>query len=235
MSQNRPQLTFGELVKVVLELKEDFQKHKQLVSRLLSNKVDKPVKKRLEHEDILPLQTESSIHIQSSENKTLNSAPNLKRTKEKIDIHRDLIKIEKDLLEFHEDKTETIKPCINDRSSKKSKRRVDNSKQNKSQKAKDESPIVSIHDSFTSKVKLEPKLEVSEEENLPAPEAKSHIELAGSGKERTKKITKTTITVSSAETDNRKRSKRRTKPIPMEREPSYDSHSSNESNTASEA
>ena len=107
--------------------------------------------------------------------------------KEKIDIHRDLIKIEKDLLEFHEDKTETIKPCINDRNSKKSKRRVDNSKQNKSQKAKDESPIVSIHDSFTSKVKLEPKLEVSEEGNLPAPEAKSHIELEGSGKERTKK------------------------------------------------
>ena len=234
MSQNRPQLTFGELVKVVLELKEDFQKHKQLVSRLLSNKVDKPVKKRLEHEDILPLQTESSIHIQSSENKTLNSAPNLKRTKEKIDIHRDLIKIEKDLLEFHEDKTETIKPCINDRNSKKSKRRVDNSKQNKSQKAKDESPIVSIHDSFTSQVKLEPKLEVSEEENLPAPEAKSHIELAGSGKKRTKKITKTAVAVSSAETDNRKRSKRRRKPIPMEREPSYDSHSSNESNTASE-
>ena len=232
MSQNRPQLTFGELVKVVLELKEDFQKHKQLVSRLLSNKVDKPVKKRLEHKDIL-LQSESSIQIQSSVNKALNSSSNLNGTKEKIDIHRDLIKIEKDLLEFHEDKTETIKP-INERTSKKSKRRVDNPKQNKSQKAKDESPIVSVHDSFTSQVKLEPKLEVSEEENLPAPEEKPHIEMAGSAKKRTKKINKTTVAVSAAETDNIKRSKRRRKPIPMEREPSYDSHSSNESNAASE-
>ena len=229
MSQTRPQLTFGELVKVVQELKEDFQKHKQMVSRLLGNKVDKPVKKRLEHEDIFLLQPESPV--QSSEKKSQNAAFNFNGTKEKIDIQRDLIKIEKDLLEFQEEKTETEKACINQRNLK-SKRKGDNPKQNRDQLTKNESSTASVQVSLNSQVKLEPKLEVNEVENLS--EVKPHIELSGSGKRKAKKNTKTTVNIApaTAETDTRKRSRRRRKP--MEREPSYDSQFSHDSDTGSE-
>ena len=219
MSQNRPQLTFGELVKVVQELKEDFQKHKQMVSRLLGNKVDKPVKKRLDHENIFLLQPDSSV--ESLEKKSLNTSSNFNGTKEKIDIQRDLIKIEKDLLEFQEETTETEKAGNNQRNSTKcNNRMVDNPKQNKSQMTKHESPIASDQVSLNSQVKLELKREVNEEANLS--EVKPHIELSGSGKKRTRKNTKTTVDATPAETDNRKRSRRKRKPVPMERESSSD-------------
>ena len=119
MSQNRPQFTFGELVKVVQELIEDFQNHKQMVYCHLNNKVDKPGKKILDHGDILQL----------SENKTLNT-PKSNVTKEKIDIQRDLIKIEKDLMEFHEEKTDSEKTYDDQRKSSKCSRKVENQKQN---------------------------------------------------------------------------------------------------------
>ena len=213
MSQNRPQFTFGELVKVVQELIEDFQNHKQMVYCQLNNKVDKPGKEILDHEDILQL----------SEKKNRNTL-GFNGTKERIDIQRDLIKIEKDLLE-QEENTDTEK--TDQKKSNKCRRKVENQKQNKNIKIKDALPTVPVQEATESKVKLEPKLEVYEEENLP--ELKDNlIELSGSSKH--KKHTKTTI--STAKPDTRKRSRRSKKS--KEGEPSDFSFSNNESDTASD-
>ena len=213
MSQNRPQYTFGELVKVVQELIEDFQKHKQMVYCHLNNKVDKPGKEILDHGEILLL----------SEKKSLNT-PNFNVTKEKIDIQRDLIKIEKDLLEFHEEKTDTEKTNDDQRKSNKCKRKVENQKQNRNQKIKAAVPTVQVQEAeaVDPPVKLEPKLEICEEENLP--ELKNHhIELSGSRKN--KKNIQTNVSTPKPET--RKRPRRRKKPSDF-------SVSNNESDTASE-
>ena len=102
MPQNRPhpQLTFGELVKIVLEhlnnyekFKEDFEKHKKMVSCLLNNQANKSVNKCPNHEGII---TVSDFSAQSPDN---NRVSNFHGAIEEIDIHKDLMKIEKGLTE----------------------------------------------------------------------------------------------------------------------------------------